>query len=185
MARSREIVRSSGATNPAGRIAARVATGALIVSSPLLLGGTANAAPAPMAPAPQAAPIAKADVWDDIARCESGGKWNTDTGNGYSGGLQFAPSTWKAYGGKGDASDASPAEQKRVAKKVLAGQGWDAWPSCSKKAGLSGGSSSGSSDEDSGDDSGSDDDSESDESESDESDSDSDSESDSDSDSDD
>ncbi len=156
MARSRDIVRSSGNTNPARRIVARVATGALIVGSPLLLGGTANAAPA--TPTPQAAPIDRADVWDDIARCESGGKWSTDTGNGYSGGLQFAPSTWKAYGGKGDASDASPAEQKRVARKVQAAQGWDAWPTCSKKAGLSGGSSGGSSDEDSGADSGGSDD---------------------------
>ena len=29
-------------------------------------------------------------VWDALARCESGGNWATNTGNGYYGGLQFS-----------------------------------------------------------------------------------------------
>ena len=33
-------------------------------------------------------------VWDRLAQCESGGNWGINTGNGYSGGLQFMPGTW-------------------------------------------------------------------------------------------
>ncbi|GMA20310.1 transglycosylase family protein [Arsenicicoccus piscis] len=75
-------------------------------------------------------------MWDRVAACESGGNWSINTGNGFSGGLQFTGSTWRAYGGSGSAHNASKAEQIRVAKRVLAGQGPGAWPVCSKKAGL-------------------------------------------------
>ncbi|VDR39671.1 Uncharacterized protein conserved in bacteria [Tsukamurella paurometabola] len=68
--------------------------------------------------------------WDAIAACESGGNWNTNTGNGYYGGLQFSPSTWRANGGSGMPHTASRAEQIRVAENVLASQGIGAWPSC-------------------------------------------------------
>src|SRR6516162_3158958 len=37
--------------------------------------------------------------WDQVARCESGGNWAINTGNGYQGGLQFSPGTWSAHGG--------------------------------------------------------------------------------------
>lgn len=37
--------------------------------------------------------------WDQVARCESGGNWSINTGNGYHGGLQFSQSTWAAHGG--------------------------------------------------------------------------------------
>ena len=33
--------------------------------------------------------------WDRIAQCESGGNWAANTGNGYYGGLQFNPGTWR------------------------------------------------------------------------------------------
>ena len=82
---------------------------------------------------------ADASTWDALAQCESGGNWNINTGNGFSGGLQFLPSTWAAYGGTGDPSSASREEQIAVAERVLAGQGWGAWPACSAKLGLSGG----------------------------------------------
>jgi LysM repeat protein len=75
-------------------------------------------------------------VWDRLAQCESGGNWGINTGNGYSGGLQFAPGTWAANGGSGSAHNASRAEQIRVAERVLASQGWGAWPACSSKLGL-------------------------------------------------
>ena len=75
-------------------------------------------------------------VWDRLAQCESGGNWGTNTGNGYSGGLQFAPGTWRANGGTGSAHNASRAEQIRVAERVRASQGWGAWPACSSKLGL-------------------------------------------------
>ncbi|QGF25167.1 hypothetical protein Rai3103_09730 [Raineyella fluvialis] len=75
-------------------------------------------------------------VWDRIAQCESGGNWSINTGNGFSGGLQFTPSTWSAYGGTGSASSASREQQIAVAQRVQASQGWGAWPVCSVKAGV-------------------------------------------------
>ncbi len=108
-----------------GRNLLRLAVaGTVAIGAPLAFAGAANAAPD--------------SAWDKLAQCESGGKWNTNTGNGYSGGLQFSPSTWRAYGGKGSAAGASRAEQIAVAERVLAGQGWGAWPACSSKMGLRG-----------------------------------------------
>ncbi|MGX1162213.1 LysM domain-containing protein [Arthrobacter sp. SLBN-100] len=78
-------------------------------------------------------------TWDALAQCESGGNWAINTGNGFSGGLQFSPSTWAAYGGAGSASDASREQQIAVAEQVQAAQGWGAWPSCAAQLGLSGG----------------------------------------------
>ncbi|ODU16968.1 MAG: transglycosylase, partial [Pseudonocardia sp. SCN 72-51] len=72
------------------------------------------------------------------AQCESGGNWAINTGNGFYGGLQFTLSTWKAYGGSGSPQGASREQQIAVAERVLAGQGWGAWPACSRKLGLSG-----------------------------------------------
>ena len=80
--------------------------------------------------------VAGNTVWDRLAQCESGGNWSINTGNGYSGGLQFAPGTWRANGGSGSAHNASRSEQIAVAKRVLASQGWGAWPACSSRLGL-------------------------------------------------
>jgi LysM repeat protein len=92
------------------------------------------------APASTARPTRSAavggSVWDRLAQCESGGNWGTNTGNGYSGGLQFSPGTWRANGGGGSAHSASRAEQIRVAQRVQASQGWGAWPACSARLGL-------------------------------------------------
>lgn len=82
--------------------------------------------------------------WDGVAQCESGGNWGINTGNGYQGGLQFSPSTWNAHGGGEYAASANQATREQqivVAEKVLASQGWGAWPSCSSKLGLSSGPS--------------------------------------------
>ena len=78
-------------------------------------------------------------VWDSLSRCESGGNWNANTGNGYVGGLQFLPQTWIAHGGGEFAPSADLAtrnEQIAVADRVLASQGWGAWPACSERLGL-------------------------------------------------
>jgi LysM repeat protein len=75
-------------------------------------------------------------VWDRLAKCESGGNWAINTGNGCSGGLQFSHATWRAYGGSGKAYQNSRSEQIRIATKVKAAQGWGAWPACSRKLGL-------------------------------------------------
>ncbi len=76
-------------------------------------------------------------VWDRLAWCETGQRWNTDSVPGYSGGLGFAHSSWKAYGGSGSrAAGHSREEQIAVAKRILADVGWKAWPACSRKLGL-------------------------------------------------
>ncbi|ORW75049.1 resuscitation-promoting factor rpfE [Mycobacterium sherrisii] len=71
--------------------------------------------------------------WDAIAQCESGGNWSISTGNGFSGGLQFTPSTWRANGGSGSPAGASREEQIRVAENVLHSQGIGAWPVCGRR----------------------------------------------------
>ncbi|MYW69149.1 LysM peptidoglycan-binding domain-containing protein [Streptomyces sp. SID8379] len=105
-----------------------------------LAGVTGAAVAVPLIGATSAS-AATTSEWDQVAQCESGGNWSIDTGNGYSGGLQFSPSTWSAYGGTqyaSSASQASKSEQIAVAEKVLASQGKGAWPSCG--VGLSGAS---------------------------------------------
>jgi nucleoid-associated protein YgaU len=85
------------------------------------------------------AEAATTTVWDRVAKCESGGNWKINTGNGYYGGVQFAASTWKAYGGRtyaNQAHQATKAEQIAIARRVLAGQGPSAWPTCGRRAGL-------------------------------------------------
>ena len=69
--------------------------------------------------------------WDAVAQCESGGRWNADTGNGFYGGLQFKQSTWDENGGIGNPATASRDQQIAVANRVLATQGPEAWPKCS------------------------------------------------------
>lgn len=83
--------------------------------------------------------VANGSVWDQLAQCEAGGDWSINTGNGFSGGLQFTPSTWAAYGGTEYAPAAHMAtreQQIAVAERVQAGQGWGAWPACTSKMGL-------------------------------------------------
>jgi resuscitation-promoting factor RpfE len=87
--------------------------------------------PAPDAP-PRPAKVYSVN-WDAIAACESSGNWAINTGNGYFGGLQFLPSTWRANGGSGSANNASREEQIRVAENVLRTQGIGAWPVCGRR----------------------------------------------------
>jgi resuscitation-promoting factor RpfE len=89
----------------------------------------ADAAPIEAPPAPKAYSV----NWDAIAQCESGGNWGINTGNGFSGGLQFTASTWRANGGSGSAQGASREEQIRVAENVLHSQGIGAWPVCGRR----------------------------------------------------
>jgi resuscitation-promoting factor RpfA len=84
-----------------------------------------------------AGPAQAAVNWDAIAKCESGGNWSINTGNGYYGGLQFSRSTWTGNGGgkyASTANKATRAEQITVAERVLKSQGIGAWPVCGKKA---------------------------------------------------
>ena len=95
-----------------------------------------GAAAAIMAPTASAAPDSD---WDRLAQCEAGGNWHINTGNGYYGGLQFNQQTWQANGGgefAATADQASREQQIVVAERVLASQGWGAWPACSASLGL-------------------------------------------------
>ncbi|WP_425859854.1 transglycosylase family protein [Arthrobacter sp. TWP1-1] len=109
-------------TKNIGRV---LAVGALVGGGLAVAGTGANAA--------------DGSTWDALAQCESGGNWAINTGNGFSGGLQFTPSTWAAFGGTGAPENATREQQIAVAENVLAGQGWGAWPSCAAQLGLSGG----------------------------------------------
>jgi hypothetical protein len=116
------------APSKTGRTIARTAVAGAVAGAPLLVA----------APAANAAPDS---AWDKLAQCESGGRWNINTGNGYHGGLQFSPRTWSGFGGKEFAAVAHQAtreEQIVVAERVLAKQGWNAWPACSRKTGVRG-----------------------------------------------
>ena len=88
-----------------------------------------------VAPLALGAGTANADSvnWDAVAACESGGNWAINTGNGYYGGLQFSPGTWRANGGSGMPNQASREEQIRVAENVLRTQGIGAWPVCGRR----------------------------------------------------
>ncbi len=104
---------------------ALVFTAAAAVGSSLALASPASAA--------------SGETWDRLAQCESSGNWSINTGNGYYGGLQVYQPTWNGFGGSQYASRADLAtrgEQIAVAERVLATQGWGAWPACSRKLGL-------------------------------------------------
>ena len=106
-------------TTSAVNVAKIAFTGAVIGGGSLALAGQAGAA--------------TDGEWDQVARCESGGNWAINTGNGYQGGLQFSPGTWSGHGGGEYAPAANMAtkdEQIAVAERVLATQGKGAWPVC-------------------------------------------------------
>ncbi|QIJ61851.1 transglycosylase family protein [Streptomyces sp. JB150] len=105
------------------------------------LAGAALLAPLGLLAGTGTAQAADGGVWDRIARCESGGNWHINTGNGYYGGLQFSAATWRAYGGTAHAPTADRAtreQQIAVATRVQRAQGWGAWPTCSVRAGAYG-----------------------------------------------
>jgi hypothetical protein len=100
---------------------------------------TATLVAAPMSATVINAGAATISTWERLARCESGGNWHINTGNGYYGGLQFSYSTWRGFGGGKFAPRADLAtktEQIIIAERVLRRQGWGAWPHCSNALGL-------------------------------------------------
>jgi hypothetical protein len=116
-----------------GKEVGRTATGAPTITKAPVGGvirkGTKKAQPA----------IGNTSRWDAIAKCESGGDWSINTGNGYYGGIQFDKQTWNAYGGSQYAalpSQATREQQISVAEKVRDGRGgsYSAWPVCGQKA---------------------------------------------------
>ena len=70
--------------------------------------------------------------WDELAQCESGGRWDTvdSTPNGFDGGLGIARSTWKQWGGTEFAPNAGLATREQqiiIGMRIYADLGWDPW----------------------------------------------------------
>jgi resuscitation-promoting factor RpfA len=108
-----------------GALAALIAVIAVMAPLLVFVSGPANAA--------------SDRTWNRLAGCESSRRWHIHTGNGYFGGLQFSLSTWRAYGGRKFARfphRARRVEQVIMGQRVLHGQGWGAWPACSRRLGL-------------------------------------------------
>ena len=70
--------------------------------------------------------------FERVARCESGGRWHLNTGNGHYGGLQFTRASWWAVGGTGLAHEHGRLEQMFRGVLLLRVQGRGAWPVCGR-----------------------------------------------------
>lgn len=107
-----------------------------IVISPIM----ASTAQPTKAPTAKVEAAESADAMESalagLRKCESGNRYNLNTGNGYYGAYQFSPRTWKGLGLSGLPHEASPAEQDAAARKLQAKAGWGQWPACSRKLGL-------------------------------------------------
>lgn len=101
----------------------------------------------PPVPTPSPEPPAIPEPWASLAKCETPphGEWDYNPAIAtwgtrlFEGGLQFHPDTWDAYRDPGmpvSAFLAPPEVQIEVAERVLAEQGWKAWPHCSRELGL-------------------------------------------------
>ncbi|WP_067892702.1 resuscitation-promoting factor [Nocardia vaccinii] len=90
-------------------------------------------------PGTEVPPVRDGAIWDALAKCESGGNWAINTGNGYFGGVQFDQNTWARQGGLKYAPRpdlATRNEQIAIAEKTRARQGWGAWPTCTSRLGI-------------------------------------------------
>jgi hypothetical protein len=65
-----------------------------------------------------------------VRRCESGGNYAIDTGNGFFGAYQFTLRSWHGVGGQGMPHHAGRLEQDYRAVRLLHVQGRGAWPVC-------------------------------------------------------
>jgi uncharacterized protein YabE (DUF348 family) len=89
-------------------------------------------------PGTEVPPVLNPGQWDALSRCEAGGNWAINTGNGFYGGVQFDQNTWERQGGLRYAPRADLAtreEQIAIAEVTRARQGWGAWPVCSGRIG--------------------------------------------------
>lgn len=101
---------------------------------------TTTTAPPPPPPAPPAAPPATGGPTDAqleaLRQCESGGNYQSNTGNGYYGAYQFSAGTWRSMGTGVDRADhAEPAVQDDAARRLIIRSGWGQFPACSRKIG--------------------------------------------------
>jgi hypothetical protein len=77
------------------------------------------------------------DVFDALARCESGGNPRSVGGGGkYFGAFQFTLGTWQSVGMSGNPVDHDYATQKAAAQRLVARSGWGQFPHCARRLGL-------------------------------------------------
>lgn len=103
----------------------------------------AEAAKARIVPKPALKPIQTATnsadigIWDKLALCESGGRWDYNGSSGFDGGIQFSPATWNAMAtGYAFAWQAPREVQIAAGQRLQARSGWGQWPACARKLGL-------------------------------------------------
>jgi hypothetical protein len=112
------------------------------------IGGLLGAPAGSPASGPGAGPPpgpAGSSLWDAVASAEASGNWaHPDNGTGHYGGLQFSPSTWKAFGGVDLTGQTNPAMATREQQIEIANrtaftgyngtkpQGLSAWEAITK-----------------------------------------------------
>jgi hypothetical protein len=114
----------------------RPAPGAAGPAAGAPLGPSAGSPVGPLIGSPA---VAVEAVWERLAACESGGDWRANTGNGFYGGLQIWPRSWRAAGGLRYAPRpdlATRGQQIAVAQEIRRRQGWGAWGGCARDLGL-------------------------------------------------
>ncbi|RAV13995.1 resuscitation-promoting factor [Mycolicibacterium sp. GF69] len=141
--RSREVVEDPGVPGTQDVIFAvaklnGVETGRLPVANVVVTPAREGVVRVGTKPGTDVPPVSNSATWDALARCEAGGNWAINTGNGYYGGVQFDQNTWERNGGLRYAARADLAtreEQIAIAEVTRARQGWGAWPTCSGRIG--------------------------------------------------
>ena len=117
-----------------------VETGRLPVANVIVAPATDGVVRVGAKPGTEVPPVSNGGAWDALSRCEAGGNWAINTGNGFYGGVQFDQNTWERNGGLRYAVRADLAtreEQIAIAEVTRARQGWGAWPVCSGRVGAS------------------------------------------------
>jgi hypothetical protein len=97
-------------------------------------------APAPATSRPARAPVRVAavlddDIWAKLRKCEAGGRYDANSGNGYYGAYQFSAGTWRSLGYPGLPHQAPPEMQDEAARRLQARSGWGQWPACARRIG--------------------------------------------------
>lgn len=135
-------IRAASGPAPAAEAVEQVVTEPMPTPAAAPMEATLHAIPTPkpvVAAPPRVVTYDGDTVWDALAKCESGGNWAINTGNGYYGGLQFSYDTWHGYGGGEFAEyphDATREQQILVAERLHAARGFQPWPACRIKLGL-------------------------------------------------
>jgi Transglycosylase-like domain len=77
-----------------------------------------------------------AGAWLKLRRCESGNRYDLNTGNGEYGAYQFSLQTWRGLGGVGYPHRAAAGDQDSKALALWRRSGWRPWAGCARRCGL-------------------------------------------------